>query len=91
MKPVESNEYCPCCGYDTFDPNDRGNYSICPICFWEDDPIQFDKPDMDGGANRVSLITGQMNYDKFGACEKDMARNVRKATQTDKLNPKWIS
>lgn len=90
MKQIDLNEYCPCCGFDTFDKNDRGNYTICPICFWEDDQLQFDEPDTEGGANRVSLITGQINYEKFGACEKDMIKNVRKPNKNDKRNPQWI-
>ncbi|WP_241308935.1 CPCC family cysteine-rich protein [Chryseobacterium arthrosphaerae] len=26
---------CPCCNYKTI--SERGNYEICPVCFWEDD------------------------------------------------------
>jgi len=26
---------CLCCGYRTLD--ERGEYDICPVCFWEDD------------------------------------------------------
>ncbi|MCM1551810.1 MAG: hypothetical protein NC092_03860 [Butyrivibrio sp.] len=26
---------CLCCGYKTLDA--RGDYDICPVCFWEDD------------------------------------------------------
>lgn len=26
---------CPCCNYKTI--LEKGNYEICPICFWEDD------------------------------------------------------
>jgi hypothetical protein len=26
---------CPCCHYKTI--SDKGNYEICPVCFWEDD------------------------------------------------------
>lgn len=89
MKLIELNEYCPCCGYDTFDPIDRGNYSICPICYWEDDPIQFKEPNLSGGANRVSLIEGQNNFLAFGACEYDMIKNVRKPNNKDNWNPKW--
>jgi len=90
MKQIDLNEYCPCCGFDTFDKNDRGNYSICPICFWEDDPLQFNEPDMEGGANRVSLKTGQINFEEFGACEKEMIKNVKKPNKNDKRNPQWI-
>ncbi|PSH21606.1 hypothetical protein B7R74_09955 [Yersinia pseudotuberculosis] len=49
-----SDEYsCPCCGSKTID--NLGDYEICPICKWEDDPIQSKKPDYVGGANKMSL------------------------------------
>lgn len=83
------NEYCPCCGYDTFDPKNRLNYSICPICFWEDDPIGFEDENFVGGANRVSLIQARENYIKFGACEESMISNTRKVNNSDTLNPEW--
>ncbi len=59
MPPSEYRRYpCPCCGYWTI--LDRGNgppgtYDICPVCGWEDDPVQFDDPDYTGGANDLSL------------------------------------
>ncbi|EGN7764477.1 hypothetical protein ISN88_004608, partial [Escherichia coli] len=30
-------------------------YEICPICGWEDDPVQSADPDFSGGANSPSL------------------------------------
>ena len=44
---------CPCCGFYTFDSKLDGTYDICEVCFWEDDPIQLDDPDFEGGANNV--------------------------------------
>lgn len=81
---IELDEYCPCCKYDTFKKEERLNYSICPICFWEDDPMAFEDPEFVGGANRVSLIQAQKNYKEFGACEKDMIKNTRKPNASDK-------
>ncbi|MDD5070870.1 MAG: CPCC family cysteine-rich protein [Candidatus Omnitrophica bacterium] len=75
---------CPCCGYKTFDEAPPGTYLICPICFWEDDPGQFEDPNYEGGANVVSLRQAQKNFIEFGACDKKMIKNVRK------LNPKDI-
>ena len=80
---IELDEFCPCCEYDTFDKKDRLNYSICPICFWEDDPIAFEDPKFVGGANRISLIQARNNYEEFGACEKDMIKNTRKPNKND--------
>lgn len=44
---------CPCCGNYTL--SEEGNYEICSICNWEDDPVQFEYPDFKGGANILSL------------------------------------
>jgi hypothetical protein len=49
----ERTKKCPVCGFATL-RNDR-DYSVCPICMWEDDPIQADDPDFWGGANNLSL------------------------------------
>ncbi len=84
-----NNKYCPCCGYDTLDAYNRFEYSICPICFWEDDKFQFDKPELSSGPNRVSLVEAQHNFEKFGACERDMCKNTRKPTNKDHRNPNW--
>ena len=50
-----------CCGYKTFDEKPCGSCNICPICFWEDDPIQLEDTDYEGGANKVSLRQGERN------------------------------
>jgi hypothetical protein len=77
---------CPCCGYKTLDRN--GNYDICPICFWEDDPFQ-EMNEYDLGANKIPLVEGQKNYIQYGACEKEATRFVRKPTMDDKRDPNW--
>ncbi|NQY30780.1 MAG: hypothetical protein HRT69_15080 [Flavobacteriaceae bacterium] len=81
--------YCDCCGYNTLGERPTGNYEICNICFWEDDPIQSSEPDYEGGANRVSLNQAKRNFDEFGACEKTMVTNVMKADKNDIRNPKY--
>lgn len=67
---------CPCCGYYTFTNIERGQYDICPVCFWEDDPFQ-EKDVSSIGANRVTLAEAKINYKKFGACEKELVRYCR--------------
>ena len=74
---------CPCCNYYTFDSKPEGEYDICPVCFWEDDPITIDDTTFVGGANRVSLQQAQLNFKKFGACEKDMIKYVRKPNKNE--------
>jgi hypothetical protein len=59
---------CPCCGYQVFN-EPPGSNEVCPICFWEDDEIQFAFPDCSGGANNCSLIEGQRNFAAFGVSE----------------------
>lgn len=43
---------CPCCGNLTFDADDvfPGSFEICPVCYWEDDDVQFLDPEYRGGA-----------------------------------------
>ena len=49
---MDTNRYpCPCCGYLTLGDEHRGGYEICPVCFWEDDGVQFHELDFVGGAN----------------------------------------
>jgi hypothetical protein len=80
---------CPCCGYKTLDEKPPGTHDICPICFWEDDWVQFDDPDFRGGANEVSLKEAQKNFKKFGASDKKVLKLVRKPTPNDKKDPNW--
>ena len=51
---------CPCCGKRTI--SELGNYEICSICGWEDDPVQSSEPDFAGGANTLSLIESRKNF-----------------------------
>ncbi|GAB3532929.1 CPCC family cysteine-rich protein [Pontibacter brevis] len=88
---IELDEYCPCCGYDTFEGEERLQYIICPICFWEDDPIQFSEPEYEGGANRVSLVQAQRNFEEFRACEREMIRHTRKPKESDVRKSNWLN
>jgi hypothetical protein len=56
---------CPCCGFLTI--KNIGHYEICPVCFWEDDPIQYIDHNYAGGANKVSLQIARKNYANYGA------------------------
>lgn len=66
-----------------------GSYEICPVCFWEDDGVQFRWPTMDGGANRVSLVEAQQNYREFGACDEHGRHFARPAATDEPLDPAW--
>ncbi len=68
---------CACCGYYTLESPQGESYEICPVCFWEDDPVQNKDPDFAGGANRVSLHKARENYKKCGASEGRILKYVR--------------
>ena len=80
---------CPCCGYKTLEEEPPGTYDICPICFWEDDGVQFDKPYYTGGANHISLVEAQKHYLNFGACEERLLQYVRRPSEDDEKDPQW--
>ena len=81
--------FCPCCGYKTLNEEPPGTYNICSICFWEDDPYQFKEWNYSEGANKVSLIQGQKNFEAFGACDRDMVKNTRKPNKNDERKENW--
>ena len=53
---------CLCCGYKTLDEPTGGTYQICELCDWEDDGVQSDNPDYQGGANGISLREAQHKF-----------------------------
>jgi hypothetical protein len=66
---------CPCCGYLTI--AELGGYEICPVCGWEDDPVQAEDPLYGGGANEESLSEARANFVAFGAMTKEYISRVR--------------
>lgn len=90
--PARMNDSYPCprCGHRALDAMPC-SYEICPVCFWEDDGVQFRWPTMAGGANEVSLIEAQRNYQDFGACNEHGRRFVRTPTEDEPLDPGWHS
>ena len=53
----ETKMNCPCCGKTLV-----GEYDICDVCSWENDPIQLNNPDFQGGANQMSLNEAKRAY-----------------------------
>jgi len=74
---------CPCCGYYSYEHQPNGSHDICPICYWEDDPIQLEIPDYKGGANGVSLNKAKENYLKYGACTEAMSPFTRRPKEDE--------
>lgn len=68
---------CVCCGYLTLNEPPTGTYEICPVCYWEDDPVQNRDPEFDGGANVPSLTEARRNFRAFGAMEERFREFVR--------------
>ena len=75
---------CLCCGYLTLDRGGRlsldwmnfGSFENCPVCGWEDDPSAHgDESVMT--SNGISLIEGQKNFNRFGACLERLRFSVR--------------
>lgn len=56
---------CLCCGYLTRSETSNGDYDICSVCFWEDDPVQAEDNDYGGGANEPSLNQARENFKKY--------------------------
>ncbi|MCG7216462.1 CPCC family cysteine-rich protein [Paenibacillus mucilaginosus] len=78
---MKGKYYCPCCGYKTLDYEPPGSHDICEICFWEDDMVQFNDPDYDGGANAESLRQYQRQF--------ILGRVNREPKKSDERNPHW--
>ena len=54
------NKKCACCGQYSLPPDSK--FEICPVCGWEDDDIQNDDPQFEGGANNMSLEQARKEY-----------------------------
>ena len=50
---TDSSVRCPVCGKTLFEC--ANDFDVCEVCGWENDGIQYDRPDYMGGANRMSL------------------------------------
>jgi Cysteine-rich CPCC len=68
---------CPCCEYYTLDEQPNNTFQLCPVCYWEDDGVQLNDPEYEGGANRVSLNQARINFKKNGVSELQFKRRVR--------------
>ena len=51
---------CPCCRSRTL--GELGQYEICDVCGWEDDPVQSADPEYAGGANHESLNAARKRW-----------------------------
>ena len=68
---------CPVCGCLTLAEEPPGTFEVCPVCFWEDDPVQASDPGQRGGANEPSLAEARASYARIGAIDERSRRFVR--------------
>ena len=52
---------CPICGEKTLEY--IGEFDICDICEWEDDPLQRENPEDRYGANKISLNEARAEWE----------------------------
>ncbi|HZU14393.1 MAG TPA: CPCC family cysteine-rich protein [Chloroflexota bacterium] len=58
-------ERCDCCGLYTLDGKDA--HEICGVCWWEDDPVQAEDADFQGGPNHgLSLNEARKAFQQRG-------------------------
>ncbi len=75
---------CPCCDCKTLVYDEPLYHEICPVCYWENDPIQNNDKDYSGGANGISLIEAKKNYETIGAVSSSMIKYVRRPFDDEK-------
>lgn len=75
---------CPCCACFTFDEQPTGTFAICPVCWWEDERVQFEDPLLAGGANLPSLSEARRSYLASGVADPDHGSYVRPPRDDEK-------
>jgi hypothetical protein len=78
--PAGRRYACPCCDFLTLSEPPTGTFAICPVCRWEDDNLQFEDLDKEGGANAVSLRQARQNFRLHGVSDprrRERARPLR--------------
>ena len=75
--PLGRRYPCACCGCLTLEERPPGTGSVCPVCAWQDDPLQFDDPRWEDGRNGVSLRQARRNHRRVGASEERHLPDVR--------------
>ena len=68
---------CACCGFLTISDPEPGTFEICPVCYWEDDCVQFNNINFEGGANEESLKEARQNFKFFGVSSLKFLKFIR--------------
>lgn len=75
---------CPCCGYKTL-PG-RGDYDLCPVCWWEDDGAE---PWEYSGPNGQTLVEAQQEYLAERRPHRLRPGKVRPPKRHEARDPDW--
>jgi hypothetical protein len=73
-------EACPCC--NALEIDEIGQYEICAVCGWEDDPVQSANPDYAGGANTLSLNAARSKWLRGIPQVTDLETNLARFRET---------
>ena len=84
---MSERHVCPCCGYRTLP--ERGEYELCPVCFWEDDGDEMDDAASLDGPNGQTLAEGQRTYARYGASCIHCLEHVRPPAADEHRDPDW--
>ena len=70
----------------TLSEEPSGSFEIYPVCFWEeDDGVQFENPDMEGGANSVSSNQAKSNFKRINAIDEAVLKMLDTPRADDSL------
>lgn len=80
---------CFICGHRTLD--ERCDWDICPVCFWEDDVMLTpDDVDKTSPANKgMAVSEAQANFMLLGASSETRRTNVRPPQADEPLDENW--
>lgn len=73
---------CPVCGKYEFE--EFGSWDICPVCDWEDDPLQATEHNYAGGANALSVNEARIEYFLLCSPAARKADEYRKLYRSEK-------
>ncbi|WP_081748841.1 CPCC family cysteine-rich protein [Nocardiopsis sp. CNT312] len=79
---------CPCCGFRVHE-DPPGSHMICPVCDWEDDPVQLRWPRMPGGANKASLYEAQRIFKEANPHLGETVEVVKNNFKHEVRDPGW--
>lgn len=68
---------CPCCGNYPLTDEPPGAFLCCDVCWWENDPIQYDDPGYRGGANHPSLAEAREYFRTIQVSAPDLKHLAR--------------